>query len=839
MPKNFDSKSIESKWKKTLKDKKIYEVDVQNAKNPFYNLWMFPYPSGARMHVGHAYASTGSDIIGRFQRMHGKDVLQPMGFDAFGIHGENYAIKVGEHPWTLMEDLCNRFRDEQFDAIGNGYDWTKEIRTYWPEYYKWTQWIFVQLFKHGLAERKKANVNWCPGCKTVLADEQVISGQCERCHSIVEQKDLEQWFFKITKFAGQLSDNLDNIDWSKKVVEAQRSWIGKSEGAEIDFKIDQSDKSITVFTTRPDTIFGSTYLILSPEYPLVNEITTEDQKSLVEEYVKAAASITDEERISTDKDKKGVFTGRYAINPANQTKIPVWVADYVLMGYGTGAIMAVPAHDERDFIFAKKYNIPLKVSIIPADASSEEIESIKSLSKCFTGYGKLINSGKFDGQESSEAKLNITNWLIESGHAKFVTKYKLRDWLISRQRYWSAPIPMIHCEKCGWLPVPEEDLPVELPYVEDWQPKGDGRGPLANIPEFVNTKCPKCGGHAKRETDTIDNFLDSGWYFFRYPFVNRNDVPFAGTGIKGSNDSKPDSEAFKKWLPVDLYVGGPEHSVLHLMYTRFLTMAFKDMGFIDFDEPFVKFFAHGHITKDCKKMSKSLGNIVNPDEYINSMGADAFRMYLMFIGPFDQGGDFSDNGIVGIERFLQRIVDFFVNAEKSQADTSSNNAKVALHKTIKGVSEDLSAFKFNTSIAKMMELINVLSNKNEKLSKEDSLMFLKMIAPFGPFISEEIYQSIFLGNEKFNESSLSVSDDFTSIHIQLWPEYDENLIKEALVDIAVQVNGKVRGILKDVSSDDQETDVVAKAKELVEKTINGKEVKKVIYIKGRLVSIVI
>src|SRR3990167_3356245 len=830
MPKNFDSKLIESKWRKTWKDKKTYEIDIQNAKNPFYNLWMFPYPSGARMHVGHAYASTGSDIVGRFQRMHGKDVLQPMGFDAFGIHGENYAIKVGEHPWTLMEDLCNRFRDEQFDAIGNGYDWSKEVRTYWPDYYKWTQWIFVQLFKHGLAERKKANVNWCTSCKTVLADEQVIAGKCERCHSDVQQKDLEQWFFKITKFADKLLGNLDHIDWSKKVVEAQRNWIGKSEGAEVTFKIDQSDKEVKVFTTRIDTIFGATYLVLAPEHPLVKELTSVENKKAVEEYVDESKKKPDIERTSGEKDKTGVFTGSYATNPANNKKVPVWVADYVLMGYGTGAIMAVPAHDERDFAFSSKYQI-------------EMIEVIKSTfdngSLSNSEHGEIINSDYLNGLNSLSDKSKVIEILSEKIGAKGTITYKLRDWLISRQRYWSAPIPMIHCEKCGWVAVPEDQLPVELPYVEDWKPIGDGRGPLANIPEFVNTKCPTCGGDAERETDTIDNFLDSAWYFFRYPFVNRKDVAFPGTGITGADDSLPNSEAFKKWLPVNLYIGGPEHSVLHLMYTRFLTMAFKEMGFIDFDEPFVKFFAHGHITKDGKKMSKSLGNIVNPDEYIDSMGADAFRMYLMFIGPFDHGGDFSDNGVLGIERFLQRSVDFFVNAEKSQAYKSTKNALKALHKTIKGVTEDLNDFKFNTSLAKMMELINVLVKQEEKLSKVDSLKFLKLLAPFGPFISEEIYQTTFLGNGKFNENSSIVSDNFTTIHIQSWPEHDENLIKEDLIDVAVQVNGKVKGILSAISVDMPESEIIEMSKNLVAKVISDKEVKKAIYIKGRLVSIAI
>jgi len=884
------------------------------------------------MHVGHAYASTGSDIVGRFKRMQGYDVLQPMGFDAFGIHGENYAIKVGEHPSTLMEDLCDRFRDEQFDAIGHGYDWSKEVRTYWPEYYKWTQWIFVQLFKHGLAERKKANVNWCPGCKTVLADEQVISGECERCHSQVEHKELEQWFFKITKFADKLLENLDTIDWSKKVVEAQRNWIGKSEGAEISFKIDKSDQEIKVFTTRPDTIFGATYMVLSPEHPLVKEITTEDQKSVVNEYVSASIKKTENE-----KSKTGVFTGSYAINPASGEKMPIWIADYVLMEYGFGAIMAVPAHDERDFEFARKYKIKIRKVINPInefqslvlkeslsdeegfvkkclevglyvndyedwgykitggdynikdyknivqkslidgpwyvdidgmkqlvifkdnifDISKKQDEAKKHAAElgipseqidwqsaddyqyCFPVRGTLVNSGEYSGLSSDSAVELLTS---KFGSIIPKTTYKLRDWLISRQRYWSAPIPMIYCEKCGWIAVPEDQLPVELPYVEDWKPKGDGRGPLANIPEFVNTKCPKCNGLAHRETDTLDNFLDSGWYFFRYPFVDRRDVPFAGSGVEHADDKTPNSQAFKNWFPLSLYIGGPEHSVLHLMYTRFLTMAFKEMGFIDFDEPFVKFFAHGHITKDGKKMSKSLGNIVNPDEYIESIGADAFRMYLMFLGPFDQGGDFSENGITGVVRFLNKVWSYINDDKKSRSEKSTKNSQQALNIAIKGVTEDIEAFKFNTSIAKLMEFMNVWAIENEALCAKDSLAFVKLLAPFAPFITEEIYQNLYAqqeDNKMVNKNSSNVSDKFNSIHVQFWPGYNENLVKVNTITIAIQVNGKLRGTLNNVSIDIKKDEVIKKSKEIVAKYIEDKEIKKEIYVPEKLINFVV
>jgi len=813
---SYDFKTIENKWSRIWKETNLYLCDINNSKNPFYNLWMFPYPSGARMHVGHAYASTGSDIIGRFKRMQGFDVFQPMGFDAFGIHGENYAIKVGKHPSILMEDLCNRFRDEQFMAIGHGYDWGAEVRTYDPAYYKWTQWLFLKLFKAGLAERKEASVNWCSSCQTVLADEQVISGECERCHSKVSQKILKQWFFKITKYAERLLTNLDKIDWSKKVVEAQRNWIGKSEGAVIKFNIKDSTHEITVFTTRPDTLYGATYIVLAPEHPIVNEISANNQKE-VNEYKIFAKSKTDMER-SVNKEKTGVFTGSYAINPLTKEEIPIWISDFVLLSYGEGAIMAVPAHDARDFDFAKKFNLP----IVPV-INSPNIPNTPNtpMEVAFENYGTLINSGEFNGLDSKQAGVEIVKKLEKMGCGNFAVNYKLRDWLISRQRYWSAPIPIVYCKKCGTVPVLEKDLPVKLPFVEDWKPKGDGRGPLANVEEFVNTKCPNCQEPAERETDTLDNFLDSGWYFFRYPYANRHDVPFGYA-----------EESFKKWFPVHLYIGGAEHSVLHLMYTRFLTMALHDMGIVDFDEPFVKFFAHGLVTKDGKKMSKSLGNIVNPDEYIVKIGADAFRIYLMFMGPYSEGGDFSDAGIRGVTRFLERFYTLVKRdvdiTHKSHESDESNETHKLLAKTIAKVTSDIESFHFNTAIASLMSFVN--SWEKSPLNKADIGNALKILAPFAPFITEELWQEYYANNGK---------DKFISIHKDPWPTVDISEIKDDLVQIPITIQGKFKATITiPIEKIADKEFVLAKAYEttVVKNICGGKPFSKEIYVVGKIVN---
>lgn len=1090
--KKYNPSEIEAKWQaKWVKDK-TYQPDLDNAKKPFYNLMMFPYPSAEGMHVGNMYAFTGSDVYGRFKRMQGNDVFEPIGLDGFGIHSENYALKVGRHPKEQAKISQENFY-RQMRAIGNGFAWDNKLETYDPDYYKWTQWIFIQLFKAGLAYRKKASVNFCPQDKTVLADEQVIAGCCERCGAEVVKKELEQWFFKITNYAERLLNNIEKLDWTEKVKIAQREWIGKSEGAEVEFaikvnynfvllhgfngaperdfhpwlkksledlgykvqvprlpnsdnptedeqveyvlknvKFDENtilqghslgsavslkvierldskiaglvlaagfveprfldherpfkttfkwnfdfeniknkvgfvkilsaendsavpreqgeilrDKlggelirfvaqgdhitgakepellsalrpSIKVFTTRPDTLYGATFMVLAPEHPIANEAGKKNKE--VEEYIKTAQSKTEQERVAEGKEKTGVDTGLVAINPVNNEEIPVWIADYVLMGYGTGAIMAVPAHDTRDFEFALKYDLPVVQVISKIDApirsylmGGEEISSkdlqelgIKVLETTKEGYRKLEipkekieeyeklivekmtpgfwneyisreivfifkdkagkikrfvldkeNEEEIDrlGEEYNgrvwKKKSSVWKWLakndtytdliIHNGPGEIINsqgwdeyfvpdgigkiiddleirkigrrkvQYHLRDWLISRQRYWGPPIPMINCEKCGWQPVPEEDLPVLLPEVEDWKPKGDGQSPLANIESFVNTKCPNCGGPAKRETDVSDTFLDSAWYFFRYPAVENKE--------KALDDGR-----IKKWLPVNMYIGGAEHSVLHLLYSRFITMVFKDLKLIEFEEPYSKFRAHGLLIKEGAKMSKSKGNVVIPDEYIRKFGADTLRLYLMFLGPFKQGGDFYDTGIEGMHRFVKRVW-VLANSEGLTDKTSQTGLRM-IHKTIKKVTEDIEHLRYNTAIAALMEFYNFLS-KQQTVSKEEVKIFILLISPFSPHVCEEMWQII---GEK------------NSVHTSSWPKVDEKYLVEKNATIIVQVNGRVRDTINaDLSdiNDKQKIEEIAKASPKVEKHLNNKPIRKVIYIEGKVINFVI
>ena len=754
---DYDFKKIEKKWTSVWLKDKVYEpfdlaqgkpdldlprIGRGKPKNPFYNLMMFPYLSAEGLHVGNVYAFVGADIYGRKKRMEGFDIFEPIGLDGFGIHSENYALKTGKHPKEQAKISKKNFY-RQLNMIGNGFSWDERLETYDPEYYKWTQWIFVQMFKNGLAYRKKSSVNWCPKCLTVLADEQVLGGECERCGTKVVKKELEQWFFKITDYAERLLSDLDKIDWSERVKIAQKNWIGKSEGALIKFKIMGSKFSageLEVFTTRPDTLFGCTYVVVSPEHPLIQEyenaprpkeelgITNFEE---VKKYAGEAKKKTSEERISEGREKTGIeLKGIKAVNPANKEEIPVWVADYVLAGYGTGAIMAVPAHDERDREFAEKFNLP--ISNAPLADKEEVIKKV-------------------------EGRVQIN--------------YHLRDWLISRQRYWGPPIPMIFCKKCDWQPVPEKDLPVLLPDIKNFNPTGTNKSPLATVEEFIKTKCPKCGGEARRETDVSDTFLDSAWYFFRYPDVKNKKEPFS-------------KKTIKKWLPVDMYTGGAEHAVLHLLYTRFITKVFHDWGLIDFDEPFKKFRAHGLLIKDGAKMSKSKGNVVNPDEYIKKFGADVLRMYLMFLGPFAEGGDFRDESIAGIDRFLNRVWNLW---QKIKDENDSKVSETILHQSIKKVGEDIEKLHYNTAISQLMILLSGL----EKGCGEKSFKtFLKLLAPFAPFITEELW-----GGK-------------TSIHKSEWPEYDEKKTKEEIKTIIVQINGKVRDKFEaanDISEDDIKT----------------------------------
>ncbi|KKS64784.1 leucine--tRNA ligase [Candidatus Daviesbacteria bacterium RIFCSPLOWO2_01_FULL_43_38] len=821
MAKRYFPNEVEGKWQKRWKEDKLFSPDLDKSEKPFYSLMMFPYPSAEGMHVGNMYAFTGSDIYSRFKRLQGLDVFEPIGLDGFGIHGENYALKINEHPMEVSRRTEKHFY-EQFMTVGNAYDWNRTLNTYEPEYYKWTQWAFLQLYKKGIAYRKKAEVNWCPSCKTVLADEQVITGACERCSSQVEKKDLEQWFFKITDYAERLLKNLEWIDWSEKIKVAQRNWIGKSEGTLIAFD------SLDVFTTRADTIFGATFVAVSPEHPLLSKLVTDEQKGDVSAYIEAAGKKSELER-KENKEKTGVFTGTNVKNPFTGESIPVWVADYVLMGYGTGVIMAVPAHDERDFEFAKKFDLPIKTVIentspviangvkqsqnnkegIASSPSTTLRISRNDKTNVYTGEGILVNSGEFDGLSSTEAREKISDYIEKHNLGKRQVHFHLRDWLISRQRYWGPPIPIIYCDKCGAVPVPESDLPVKLPFIENFRPTGTGISPLASEPDFVNVKCPKCAGPAKRETDVSDNFLDSSLYFFRYLTTDLNDRFF-------------DEKRAKNWLPVDMYIGGAEHSVLHLLYSRFITMVFRDLGFIDFEEPFKKFRAHGLIIAEGAKMSKSKGNVINPDNLIKEWGADTLRMYLMFMGPFTEGGDFRAASISGVYRFLSRVWEL---AQNEHADEATEGELKILNKVIKKVGEDMENLRFNTAIASLMEFLNFLS-KQGRVSRGTIKAFLVMLTPFAPHTTEELWEM--MGENR-------------SIHLQTWPKYEEKYLEEEEVTIAVQVNGKVRDQLvihKDMASDGKVIEKIALGSPKVQKFLDGKEIKKAVYVPVKIINFV-
>ncbi len=1166
MGKKYDFQKIEKKWQAVWRKEKIYEPDLKSQsasrRKPFYNLMMFPYPSAEGLHVGNMFPFTGSDVYGRFKRMQGYDVFEPMGLDGFGIHSENYALKIGAHPMKQAKISEKRFY-KQLEMLGDGFAWDERLETYDPDYFKWTQWIFVEMFKNGLAYRKKQPVNWCPSCKTVLADEQVIAGKCERCSSIVIKKELEQWFFRITKYAERLLKNLEHIDWSERVKIAQRNWIGKSEGAEIQFPIksefnyvflhgykgspksnfwpwlinevrktgakvyapqlpnsaepnieeqvnfvlknysfnrntiivgqslgctvamkllpqlrdniaglvlaapplrtefldgnkrpalekatdwkfnfkaiqkkaewirvirDRKDHivppshpeviakslqaplidtiaekthfdgehepsilrelpvSIEVFTTRPDTLLGATYMVLSPEHPLIQSLESRvKNREEVKLYVKRAKAKSEEERVAEGKEKTGVeLKGIKAINPANKEEIPVWAADYVLLGYGTGAIMAVPAHDERDFEFAKKYKLPIQEVIlqqfgqkkngavfrdsvaaiftrpkdnkililfnrktneyeIPGGGRDGNDDDVTTLSReikeeagytdfevkeylgqiatnffavgrnvertkyqkayhvflrsernvplqpdahedyekphwmdpqeaiekldsnihksyesefvkrfinqrllCYAGNGILNNSGKFNGLDSEKAKWEITKFV--GGEKKI--QYRLRDWLISRQRYWGPPIPMIFCDSCakkgagekkempGWYAVPEKDLPVKLPFLKDFRPKGKGESPLGTVKSFYETKCPKCKGKARRETDVSDTFLDSAWYFLRYPSVREKNYPW-------------NPATTKKWLPVDMYIGGAEHSVLHLLYSRFLTMAFYDSGLLHFEEPFTKFRAHGLLIKEGAKMSKSKGNVVNPDEYIKNFGADTLRMYLMFLAPFEQGGDFRDSSMVGIERFLERVWKLMQNAKIKNQNEKSKNEKLEqlLHKTIKKVSEDIENLRYNTAVSALMILLNEFEKNKELLIDSHLQIFLKLLAPFAPHITEEIWSQTQINADKktadkrgyirANPRSNSRTSALRSIHLEKWPEHDPKLIEEKTFTLIIQVDGKVRDTLSAPAEiSEKGAQAMALDSEKIKRFIGGKKILKIIYVPRRLVNIV-
>ena len=947
MKSTYNSQEIESKWREIWDKNKTFQVDLNlssdskgKAKKPYYNLMMFPYPSAEGLHVGNMYAFTGSDIWGRYMKMKGYDVFEPIGLDGFGIHSENYALKVNKHPAEQAKISEKNFY-RQLKMIGNQFSWDNKLETYDPDYYKWTQWIFIQMFKAGLAYRAKSAVNWCPSCKTVLADEQVINEKCERCGSKVKKRDLEQWFFKITKYADRLLNNLKKIDWTEKVKIAQRHWIGRKEGINITYEVVESPKNtsevthhknidesvscevkksddvrnqkkpltITCFTTRPDTNFGATFIVLAPEHPLVYQITSKDSKKAVGSYIKQALKKSKAERIAEGQGKTGVFTGAYCINQLTGKHMPVWVSDFVLMEVGTGAVVGVPGHDLRDFDFAKKFDLPIIRVVVGLDGDQSKITKA---SQVYEGEGIIVNSGCLHGLTTKQAKKKIMDDMEKKGWGKTTTSYHLRDWLISRQRYWGPPIPMIYCQKCGWHPVPEKDLPVLLPQVKDWRPKGTGRGPLSQLKDWVNVKCPKCGGPAKRETDVSDTFLDSAWYFLRYPSVGQNPVFQRSAGLRRKSEDERqtgfladkawDKNITKRWLPVNMYIGGAEHSVLHLLYSRFLTMVFKDLGLLDFDEPFTKFRAHGLIIKDGAKMSKSKGNIVNPDDYIEKYGADTLRCYLMFLGPFRHGGDFRDTGMKGMYKFLAKVyklcqkqpkkhlggdaspawqgADGSCEVEgKKEARGSSDGGTERedlywQHKTIKKVTDSISRLKYNTAISSLMEYVNYLSQSQKTL--------ILLLAPFAPYLSEELWQkagsasgdkntsevtqakSLLRGDPKHEVSRVSSDggtkrEEFNSVHNQPWPKYNPKYIKQDKIEIVIQVNGKLKDKIfikaKNTSEVTHHKNInksgsceVEGKKEIInlalkslkiQKHLKGKKIKKTIYIKGRLINFVV
>ncbi len=848
----YNPKQIQIKWQKRWSSDKTFVADITKSTKPFFNLMMFPYPSGEGLHVGHVYAFGGADTFGHFKKMQGFDVFEPMGFDSFGIHSENYAIKVKKHPQDLINETTKYFKEEQLQKLGALFDWEHAMITSDIHYYRWTQWLFVQLFKAGLAERRKSPVDWCPSCQTVLADEQVIAGKCERCNSEVIQKELEQWFFKITSYAQKLLDNLEKIDWSETTKTMQRNWIGRSEGAEINFQVKDVDLKLKIYTTRPDTVFGATFMVVAPEHPQIDQLITKDNSAKVSDYINKAKNKSEVERST---EKTGMFTGSYAVNPFTKKEIPVWVADYVLMGYGTGAIMAVPAHDQRDFEFAKKYELPIVEVISGGDIQKE----------AWIGEGSLVNSGNFDGKNFADAKKGIIELIEKENLGQKKVNFHLRDWLISRQRYWGPPIPMIFCQVCasggkswfttaeakarvssiehqvsgeenlntkyeilntqmkGWYPVPEEELPVELPEVEDYQPKGSGVSPLASQEDFVNVKCPGCGSDAKRETDVSDTFLDSSWYFLRYPSVGEQN---SKATLAGKEIELPwNLEINKKWLPVDNYIGGNEHAVLHLLYTRFVTMALHDMGLLNFEEPFKKFRAHGLIIYKGAKMSKSRGNVVDPNEYMDAYGSDTLKMYLLFIGPYDQGGEFDDRAIIGVYKFLTRVWTLVHEVKAQKVEAQDKNLLKKLAQANVKITADLENLRFNTAIASLMELLNELLASKEKVSQETIKHYLLLLAPLAPFTAEELW-------EKLGEKE--------SIHNQIWPEVNNDYLEEENETIVVQVNGRFRDKIEVKRGLDKDSSAsLALDRPNVKIYTQGKVIKNVVWVAGKLLNFVV
>ena len=813
----MDMKKVEKKWQDFWEKDKSNTFNHKEISKKYYCLEMFSYPSGAKLHVGHWYNYGLTDSFARYKKLKGYEVFQPMGFDAFGLPAENYAIKTGIHPQdSTLKNI--ETMEKQLKAMGAMFDWSAEIKTCQEDYYKWTQWLFLKLYENGLAYRKEAPVNWCPSCNTVLANEQVVDGACERCGTTVVKKNLTQWFFKITKYAEELLQGLNDIDWPEHTKAMQRNWIGKSFGGEVEFTCESGDK-FRVFTTRADTLFGVSYVVLAPEHPLVQKLKTEEQKADVLAYVENTAKTNEIERLSTTREKTGVFIGAYAINPINGKKVPIYAADYVLYSYGTGAVMGVPAHDERDFAFAQKYGLPL-MRVISNPSGNTDLP--------YTEDGILMNSQEFDGLTVEEGKKAIIAKLVKMGAGEPKINYRLRDWLVSRQRYWGAPIPVIHCDKCGIVPVPYKDLPVKLPYDVEFKP--DGKSPLAKCESFMNVKCPVCGGDAHRDPDTLDTFVCSSWYYLRYPDANNAKEPF-------------NSDLINKMLPVDKYVGGAEHACMHLLYSRFITKALRDMGYLNFSEPFRSLIHQGVILgPDGMRMSKSRGNIVSPDDYISVYGSDVFRMYLMFGFSYTEGGPWNSDGIKAIAKYLDRAERVARAIIEEKADKSPKNSKIgkaekdllyARNYAIKCVDRDMDHFSFNTAVARLMEFTNALAKydalpeeeKNIKLLKESLADFILLLAPCAPHFSEELWEAC--GNKK-------------SVFTASYPVCDESALVKDETEVAVQINSKMRGkLMLPNGVSQEEIKEILLNDEKITAALDGKEIKKLIVIPNRLINIIV
>ena len=794
----YNPAEVEKKWRAIWAEKPVNAPE--EGKKNYYCLDMFPYPSGNGLHVGHWRGYVLSDVWSRYQILHGYHVLHPMGWDAFGLPAENYAISKKVHPAIATAENVANFK-RQLQEISAVYDWDKEVNTTDPNYYKWTQWIFLKMFENGLAYEKEMPINWCPSCKTGLANEEVKDGACDRCGSIVTKKNLRQWMLKITAYAERLLNDLEGLEWPEKVKKMQADWIGKSYGAEIDFQVEGTDKALKVFTTRPDTLYGASFMVLAPEHEMVMELATDEQKEAVAKYVFDASTKSSVDRMA-DKDKTGVFLGCYAVNPLNNEKLPIWISDYVLADYGTGAIMCVPAHDERDFAFAKKFELP----IIQVISKTGEIENLE---EAYTEEGIMVNSGAFDGMKSSEAKVKIPEYLESKNIGKKTTNYKLRDWVFSRQRYWGEPIPVVHCPHCGVVGVKESDLPITLPDVESYEPTGTGESPLAGIEEWVNTTCPKCGAAAKRETNTMPQWAGSSWYFLRYPNPH--------------NDKELISkEEMKKWLPVDMYVGGIEHAVLHLLYARFYTKFLYDIGVVDFAEPFTRLFNQGMVTKDGAKMSKSKGNVVSPDELVEKYGCDALRMYELFIGPPELDSEWDDRGIEGVYRFLNKI--WKLISENTPVAQTKEMERMR-HKMVYDITNRMENFNLNTVVSGFMEYTNKfieIQRKEGGIDLDTIKTIITLLAPFTPHISEELW---------------AMTGESDSVFKQAWPTADESKMVEDEIQIVVQVSGKMAGRIM-VKADEKEEVVLELAREAAQARLEGKTIMKEVYVPGRIVNIV-